>query len=64
MKRRSFFKTTALGGSVVALSGVTACVQESNMPEEVDLASFDLNETYAMELQQKLESGELTAKSI
>ncbi|WP_303923885.1 amidase [Draconibacterium sediminis] len=64
MKRRSFFKTTALGGSVVALSGVTACVQESNMPEEVDLASFDLNETSAMELQQKMESGKLTAKSI
>ena len=64
MKRRSFFKTTALGGSVVALSGVTACVQETKLPEEVDLASFDLNETSAMELQQKMESGELTAEAI
>ncbi|QIA06273.1 amidase [Draconibacterium halophilum] len=64
MKRRSFFKTTALGGSVLALSGVTACVQESKVPEEVDLTAFDLNETSALELQQKMESRELTAESI
>lgn len=64
MKRRSFFKTTALGGSVVALSGVTACVQEPKVQEEVDLAAFDLNETSSIELQQKMESGELTAESI
>lgn len=64
MKRRSFFKTTALGGSVVALSGLTACGQKTNMTEEVDLATFDLNETSALELQQKMETGELTAESI
>ena len=53
MKRRSFFKTTALGGSVVALSGVTACVQDSDVQSVVNLEAFDLNETSALALQQK-----------
>ena len=64
MKRRSFFKTTALGGSVVALSGVTACVQDSDVQSVVNLEAFDLNETSALALQQKMEAGELTAESI
>ncbi|HYQ59108.1 MAG TPA: amidase family protein, partial [Draconibacterium sp.] len=64
MKRRSFFKTTALSGSVVALSGVTACGQKSDTAEEVDLTAFDMNETSALKLQQKMESGELTAERI
>ena len=64
MKRRSFFKTTALGGSVVALSGVTACVQKSDVQSVVNLEAFDLNETSALALQQKMETGELTAESI
>nr|WP_321354165.1 amidase family protein [uncultured Draconibacterium sp.] len=49
---------------MVAFSGVTACVQETNAPVEVNLAAFDLNETSALELQQKMESGELTAETI
>lgn len=64
MKRRSFFKTTALGGSVVALSGVTACVQDSDVQSVVNLEAFDLNEMSALALQQKMEAGELTAESI
>jgi len=65
MRRRSFFKTTALGGSVVALSGVTACVGDTTpVQPEVNLPDFDLNETSVFELQQKMESGELTAESI
>nr|WP_319511259.1 amidase [uncultured Draconibacterium sp.] len=64
MKRRSFFKTTALGGSVVALSGVAACVQKSDVQSVVNMEAFDLNETSALALQQKMETGELTAESI
>ncbi len=30
MKRRTFFKTTALSGSVVALAGVASCVPQKH----------------------------------
>ena len=66
MKRRSFFKTGALGGSALAISGVTACTATTSSQEEktIDLAAFDLNETSVVELQQKMEAGTLTAESI
>jgi amidase len=64
MKRRSFFKTSALGGSVLALSGVAACTASMPPATEVDLTAFDLNETTVTELQQKMESGELTSEAI
>jgi amidase len=64
MKRRSFFKTTALGGSVVALSGVTACVSNDQIKAGINLADFELNEVSVTELQQKMEAGELSAESI
>lgn len=65
MKRRTFFKTTALSGSVVALAGVAACT--SQQPIETakpDFASFDLNEATIDELQQKMVSGEISAESL
>lgn len=64
MKRRSFFKTTAVGSSALAISGLTACSTESPKEKEVNLVEFDLNETSAKELQQKMEAGELTSESI
>lgn len=65
MKRRSFFKTGAIGGSVLALSGVAACTTNTGSVEsEVNLSDFELNETTVAELKQKMESGELTAEAI
>lgn len=65
MKRRSFFKTGAIGGSVLALSGMAACTSEtSSTTTQVDLADFELNETTVAGLKQKMETGELTAESI
>ncbi|KAF0239423.1 MAG: hypothetical protein FD181_11 [Prolixibacteraceae bacterium] len=65
MKRRTFFKTTALSGSVVALTGISACAQQSQtLPAKPDFADFDLNEITIDELQQKMGSGELTSESI
>lgn len=65
MKRRSFFKTGALGGSVLAISGVAACTNNavSDQPEE-NLSDFDLNETTVAQLQQKMKNGELTAETL
>ncbi|MGE0020770.1 MAG: amidase [Draconibacterium sp.] len=65
MKRRTFFKTTALSGSVVALAGVGACT--SQKPVETakpDFATFDLNEITIDELQQKMVSGEVSAEGL
>jgi len=65
MKRRSFFKTGALGGSVLALSGLAACTTETSSSEqEIDLTDFKLNETTVEALQQKMKSGELSAENI
>ena len=64
MKRRTFFKTTALSSSVIALSGVAACTQQSENPEEPDYSEFDMNEISIGDLQNKMESGEMTAVQI
>lgn len=65
MKRRTFFKTTALSGSVVALAGAAACTQkQTEQPAKPDFTVFDLNEITIGELQQKMESGVLTAVQI
>ena len=64
MKRRSFFKTGAMGGSVLAISGVAACTTNTDLKEtEVDLSDFELSETTVAELQKKMESGELTSRN-
>ncbi len=45
MKRRNFFKSTALGSSALALSGLTACSAATEKePADVDYSSFPLNE--------------------
>ncbi|MCK3685495.1 amidase [Maribellus sp. YY47] len=65
MKRRTFFKTSAISGSVLALSGAAACTAGSEpLSEKVNLTDFELNETTVAELQQKMETGELTAEAI
>ncbi len=65
MKRRSFFKTAAISGSAVALAGAAACTAQLK-PNNVkpDFTGFDLNEITIGELQQKMESGELSAVQI
>ena len=65
MKRRTFFKTTALSGSAVALAGAAACTTQSKPnPVKPDFSAFDLNEITISELQQKMESGELTSVQV
>ena len=65
MKRRTFFKTTALGGSVVALTGVAACTPKQPVePAKPDFTNFDFNETTIDNLQQKMASGNLTSVEI
>lgn len=68
MKRRNFFKTTAIGGSALALSGLAACQTSSENKSEsagdFNPAGFDLNETTIAALQEKMKSGELTSKEI
>jgi len=64
MKRRTFFKTTVLSGSALAITGVSACTTETKQEVEIDLTEFDLNEITVDELQQKMESGELTSVDI
>jgi amidase len=64
MKRRTFFKTTALSGSVLALAGVAACTQQPVQIAKPDLAAFDLNEITIDTLQQKMTSGELSSVEI
>jgi len=64
MKRRTFFKTTALGSSALALTGVAACTQQPVQPAKPDLSAFGLNEITVDELQQKMASGEISAESL
>jgi len=64
MKRRTFFKTTAVSGSLIAVSGVTACTSESSKETKPDFSTFDLKEVTVDELQQKMKSGELTSEEI
>jgi amidase len=65
MKRRTFFKTTALSGSVVALTGVASCVpKKSEESVKTGFSEFELIEFTIGQLQQKMESGELTAVQI
>jgi amidase len=68
MKRRNFFKTTAIGGSALAFSGIAACriTPENKTGSTTDLnpSEFDLNEITIAGLQEKMKSGELTSKQI
>ena len=66
MKRRTFFKTTALSSSAVALSGIAACTGQINSEKSVEkeLTSFDLNEVTIDQLQQQMVNNELTSAQI
>lgn len=65
MKRRSFFKTTAIGGSAMALTGLSSCeTNSSENKEKPDFSEFDLNEVTVSELQDKMKSGEMTSEQI
>lgn len=65
MKRRTFFKATALSSSVVALAGVAACTpKQPDEPANPDFSNFELNEVTIDELQHKMASGEISAESI
>ena len=64
MKRRTFFKTTALSSSAFALTGVSACTQQIKEIEKPNLTDFEFNEITIDEIQQKMKSGDLTAESI
>lgn len=64
MKRRTFFKTTALSGSVVVLAGVAACTPQPKETVKPDFSEFEFNEFTVDDLQQKMVSGEITAESI
>lgn len=65
MKRRNFFKTAVLGGSVLAVNGLAGCQSKNQAPEtERNFTSFDLDEITIHELQQKMESGEISSVEI
>ncbi len=66
MKRRTFFKTTALSSSVLALSGIAACTTkiETETETETNFSDFEFNEITIDELQQKMKAGELTSVEI
>jgi amidase len=65
MKRRTFFKTTALSGSMLAAAGLAGCQTSTTKTEETpDFSDFELNEITVEELQQKMQTGELTSESI
>jgi hypothetical protein len=51
MKRRDFFKTTAVSGSTLALAGLGACTTEPENVIKVNPVDFDLNEVTIDELQ-------------
>ncbi len=64
MKRRTFFKTTALSSSVLAISGIAACTTQTVQETEPDFSKFKFNEITIDELQQKMSSGEMTSVEI
>lgn len=66
MKRRSFFKTAAIGGAAFTLSPLAACDEKNNQAASStsDYTQFDLNEVTVAQLQQKMKSGELTAEQL
>jgi hypothetical protein len=55
MKRRHFFKTTAIGSAVLAATGMAACTQTNQSVAEktFDPSFFELNELTIQQLQQK-----------
>jgi amidase len=67
MKRRTFFKTAALGGGAIALSPIVSCTTLAPPPENQrprEVPPFELDEATIDQLQQKMASGEMTSEAI
>lgn len=64
MKRRTFFKATAISSTALVITGVAACTRQNEKPTEPDYSTFDLNEITINDLQKMMESGEMTAVQI
>ena len=66
MKRRTFFRTSAIGGTALAITGVTGCTGSTPRVDSgrPDPADFELNEFTISGLQDKMTSGELTSVSL
>jgi amidase len=65
MKRRSFFKATALTGSALAVTGIAGCRISADKPLQENInPTFEFSEATVQELQQKMASGELTSQEI
>ncbi len=65
MKRRSFFKATALSGSALAVTGLVGCKTSVDKPVQEDInPDFELNEATVHNLQQMMAAGELTSQEI
>jgi len=65
MKRRNFFKTSALAGATLVVAPIDSCVQTSvKSPSAEDYSVFDLNEITIIQLQEKMVSGVLTSEKI
>lgn len=65
MKRRTFFKTTALAGGTLAVAPLNSCVQNpAKQAAPEDFTSFELNEISISQLQEKMQSGALTSEQI
>lgn len=67
MKRRSFFRTAALGTGAIALSPVVSCTPFAPPPGEhgrLEIQPFELDEATIDQLQQRMASGEMTSQQI
>ncbi|HDR50182.1 MAG TPA: amidase, partial [Mariniphaga anaerophila] len=65
MKRRTFFKTTALGGSALAVPALAGChTPPAEVKNSKDFSRFELNEFTIDDLQQKMKAGEMTSEEI
>ncbi len=67
MHRRNFFKTSALGGSALAIAGVAGCHSHNNERSASEIhidPRFELNEETILGLQSKMEKGILTAEAL
>jgi amidase len=68
MKRRSFFKTSAVGSSALALGGLPSCFNlnptSGKDKGNSNPADFEFNEVTIHQLQERMASGELNAESV
>lgn len=65
MKRRTFFKTAAISGSAIAVTGLVSCQTTPTENEKTSsFSDFELNEITVEELQQKMQAGDFTSETI